>query len=144
MNTPEGKLKQSLAQDYGYELVVTDLLTNSTIIYTSIRRAARELNIDRHYILHFINLNQTKPVLDRYLFAIKNEDKKRLTNFDKVLTQPNSKPIKIVDIISFEECIYPSIGAAARELGIRQSSISTYLKSYKKKPFKNQYLISFL
>lgn len=40
--------------------------------------------------------------------------------------------------------IYPSVGEASRAIGLHQSSISTYKKNKKDKPFKERYIIKII
>lgn len=50
------------------------------------------------------------------------------------------KKIEVTNVETKEVIIYPSIGAAVRELGYYQGSISLYLKENRTKPFKGLYL----
>jgi len=44
------------------------------MIYNAINVAARPLAIDKRYILHYIHLNQDKPVLGKYTFKLLNNE----------------------------------------------------------------------
>ena len=60
--------RMSAGQKTGQKIEVTDLETDSTTIYHTVRAAARALKIDYKYILNYFYLNQDKPVLGRYIF----------------------------------------------------------------------------
>lgn len=124
----------------GSKVEVTDVQTNTTTTYVSIRGAARALSIDRRYIEHFINLNQTKPVFDRYTFKLINSE----SNVKPTIIQKTSKPIEVTNVVSKEVTIYHSVTAAAKALGYRQTSISTYLIKKRTTPFKKLYLFRFV
>jgi hypothetical protein len=49
---------------------VQDLIENKTIIYSSYRKAARALNIDKQIIIDYFNRNQSKPYKKRYGFYL--------------------------------------------------------------------------
>jgi hypothetical protein len=128
------KLSKSNANSVRVE--VTDLITNTKTIYYSIRGAAKALNIDHRKISNYVYLKQVNPVLDRYTFnfldgeSINMKPKKQIT----------SKSLKVVNINTNEITVYPSITLAAKVLGLRQASISLYLKDNRTKPFKGLYL----
>nr|YP_010727756.1 homing endonuclease [Leptographium wingfieldii]WDZ67393.1 homing endonuclease [Leptographium wingfieldii] len=136
---PEYLNKLSVGQPNAVEIEVTDLKTNTSTKYHAIKAAARALNIDRRYIEHYIYLNQDKPVLDRYIFKLAEEE---TTLASKV--QKTSLSIEVTNVETKEVIIYPSIGAAARALGYRQPSISLYLKENRTKPFKGLYLFKLI
>jgi group I intron endonuclease len=51
-------------------------------------------------------------------------------------------PIEVLDLETGIKIIYPSIGEAARALGIRQSTITLYFSCHSKKPFKGRYIFT--
>jgi hypothetical protein len=60
--------------------MVTHLETKMNLEDSSIKGAARALNIDSRYIQHYIYLSQDKPVLGKYTFKfVNNENKNRKT-----------------------------------------------------------------
>lgn len=131
--------KLSLAQSTSIKVEVTDLETNTSTTYHAVRAAAKALGIDKRYIEHYIYLNQENPVLGRYTFKLLNlEDNKPLAS----VNQKTSIKIEVTLVKTQEVKVYPSVGAAARALGIRQSSISLYLKGNKTKPFKDLYIFN--
>lgn len=129
--------KVSEAQPKNIKIEVSDIETNSSTIYHAIRAAARALGIDRRYIENYIYLNQDKPLLGKYIFKLVDSDN---SIKPAVSTQKTSKKLKVTNIESQKVTIYLSIGAAARDLGLRQASISLYLKENRTKPFKGLYL----
>lgn len=142
--------KLSRAQSSCTKVEVTDVEQNSSTIYHAIRAAARALNIDKRYIEHYIYLKQDEPVLGRYTFklvksegesvgrSLLREEQDAVVKVKKV--QKTSKKLKVVNVNTNEVTIYHSVTAAARSLGLRQTSISTYLIKNRTNPFKGKYL----
>ncbi len=64
----------STAQPNTIKVKVTDLETNISTTYNSIRSAARALSIYKRYIENYIYLNQEKPVLNKYIFTLVNSE----------------------------------------------------------------------
>lgn len=125
------------AQTSNIEINMFDINTKTSTTFSSIRKATRYLNIDKRYILNNIYVNKDKPVLNKYIFTIlNNKDNSRF------IKQKQSKNIEVIDLQTKEVKTYLSIGSAGRDLGLRQTSISTYLASNKIKPFKNRYIIN--
>lgn len=159
---------KSRAQVNGVRVEVTDLKTNTITSYHAIKVAARALGINRSLITHFISLKQEKPVLDRYIFKLlkkKNDTNLNLQEQEQELCtlttggeacfkesknqqhniiQKSTLKLEVTDIISNKKIEYPSIGSAARDLQLRQPSISAYLKANRAKPFKGRYLIKII
>lgn len=134
--SPEYLNNMSLAQPSNIKVEVTDLETKSTTTYHAIRAAAKALGIDKRYIEQYIYLNQEKPVFDRYVFKLlSSEDVNHVA-----VNQKTSLKVEVTLVKTQKVKLYPSIGAAARALGIRQTSISQYLKGNKTKPFKGLYI----
>lgn len=130
--------KVSEAQPKNIKIEVTNIETNTSMVYNAIRAAARALDLDRRYIENYIYLNEDKPVLGKYTFKLISSEK---SNTNPVVnTQKTSKKLKVTNVDLQKVTVYPSIGAAARELGLRQASISLYLKENRTKPFKGLYL----
>ena len=122
------------------KIEVTDLELNKKTIYHAIRVAARELNISRRYIENFIHLNQTEPVMGRYLFKKIGEPEHKIVGI-----QANCKKLEVTDVKLNKVTLYPSISQAAKELGIRQTSISTYLsEDNRQSPFRGIYLFKLI
>ena len=131
------KLSNNQPNRIGVE--VYDIETNTYTEYEAIRAAARALNLDRRYIEHYIYLNQDKPILDRYTFKLLGENPN-----NKIKIQKTSIKIEVTNIETKEVKIYPSITYTAKVLGYRQTSISTYLKNNRTKPFKGLYLFKLI
>jgi len=134
--SPQSLANKSIANTKSIKVEVTDLETNSSTTYHAIRAAARALDIDKRYIEYYIYLNQDKPVLGRYTFKLLNSNDGVPVN----VKQKTSYKMEVINVKTQEVKLYPSIGATARALNFRQSSISTYLKGEKTKPFKGLYL----
>lgn len=134
--SPETLAKISEAQSKNIKVEVTDLETNTTTSYHSVRATARALGIDRRYILHYVYLNQDNPVLNRYTFKLLNNKNENSDSVNEQIVQKTSKRVEVTNVVTNEVTVYPSIGAAARALGYRQPSISLYLKENRTNPFK--------
>jgi len=134
--SPEYLEKMSLAQSNSIQVEVTDLETNSTTTYHAIKAAAKALGIDKRYILHYIYLSQENPVLGRYTFKLLNTSEEKPVS----VNQKTSYKVEVTIVKTQEVKVYPSLGAAARALGIRQTGISQYLKGNQTKPYKGLYI----
>lgn len=145
VKSPEFIEKLSKGQGNGIQVEVCDLETNTTTTYHAIRAAARALDIDKRYIEHYIYLKQDKPVLGRYTFKLNLNSDVESTNFSSVAhekpLQKTSMKVEVINVETKQVTIYSSIGAAAKELFLRQPSISLYLKEKRTKPFKGKYLL---
>lgn len=131
---------QSKAQPSGLWIEATDLKTNSKTTYHAIRAAGTALGIDKRYIENYLNMNQDKPVLGRYVFNyLKKENNDEVKEL-KFITQKTSIKLEVTKIETNEKLVFSSIGSAAKALKLRQSSLSVYLKSKRTKPFKGLYL----
>jgi hypothetical protein len=135
--SPEYLANLSKAQSNSISVEVTDLETNTVTNYQAIRAAARALGLDRKYIEHYIFLNQEKPVMDRYTFKLLKSKTESLNSDNKV--QNTSAKLEVTNIETNVIKVYPSIGNTARDLSLRQSSISAYLKANRTKPFKGKF-----
>jgi predicted transcriptional regulator len=58
--------------------------------------------------------------------------------------QRTSHTVEVTDLVLSKVNIYPSVGSAARVLGVRQASISLYLKENRRNPFKNRYIFKLI
>lgn len=142
MLSPEVLAKMSTDQSSGIIVEVTDVETQTSTRYHAIRAAARALSIDKRYIEQYVYLNQDKPVLGKYTFKLISCEGEKPNPFNdpSIKVQKKSKKIEVTNVETKEVIIYPSIGAAVRELGYYQGSISLYLKENRTKPFKGLYL----
>lgn len=129
--------KLSAAQKTGQPVEVTDLELGSKTEYHAIKAAAKALGIDRKYIENYIHLNQTEPVQGRYTFKLVGEPKVKT-----VRKQGSSQGVEVTDLELNQVTPYPSIGLAAKSLGVRQASISLYLKEGRKTPYLKRYIIT--
>ena len=131
--------KLSVSQPNGVEIEVTDFKTNTSTKYHAIKAAARDLNVDRRYIEHYIYLNQVQSVLDRYTFKLTEKEGTKVSKIQKT-----SLSVEVTNVQTKKVTIYSFIGAAARSLGYRQPSISLYLKENRTKTFKGLYLFKLI
>lgn len=155
--SPDYLSNKSKVNPKSIKVEVTDLDTNTVTIYHAIRAAARALDIDKRYIEYYLHLNQKNPVLGRYTFKLlDNRDSSEVVNnlivsegahrgveksvSGAYVNQKTSQKVEVTDVKTQEVKVYPSIGAAARALGYRQSSISLYLKGNMTKLFKGLHL----
>jgi hypothetical protein len=138
--SPEFLTKLSKGQSSGIEVEVTDLEKNTTTTYHAIRAAARALDIDRRYIEHYIYLKHDKPVLGKYTFKLNLNSDDKSTNLINEKVQKTYMKVVVTNVDTKQVTTYSSITAAARSIGIRQPSISLYLKDNRTKPFKGKYL----
>ena len=124
----ETLVKMSEAQDTCQPVEVTDLDKNTKTIYGSVKAAARALNIDSQYIHNYVNLMQTKPVLNKYELKLIGSPKTKMSNI-----QRTSMAVEVTDLLKDGlKTIYLSISAAVKELGVHQPSISAFIdKSWK-------------
>jgi hypothetical protein len=126
----------SIGQRTGQRVQVTDLkLNGQKTEYHAIRAAAKALGLDRRYIENFIYLNQTEPVLGRYTF--KKIGISEVVNTGK---QVSSQKVEVTDLLTNRVSTFVSVSLAAKSLGVRQTSISLYLKEGRKTPYRKRYL----
>lgn len=125
----------SIGQSTSQRIEVTDLELNTKTIYHAIKAAAKSLDLDKRYIENYIYLNQTEPIFGR--FHIKKIGEPRLKRLDRQVT---ARKIEVTDLLENVTKTYHSISLAARSLGLRQASVSLYLKESRKKPFKGRYI----
>lgn len=145
LKSPEYINKLSTSQSKSIQIEVTNLEKNTTRRYNAIRAAARALAIDKRYLEHYIYLKQKEPVLGKYTFKLVTAKTENLNlGCTRALpvyikNQKTSKKLEVINVNTNESTIYTSIGAAARELNLRQPAISLYLKQNRSKPFKGLY-----
>lgn len=145
-------MNRSLGQSTCLEVEVTDINTGVKSTYHAIRAAARALNIDRRYIENYIYLKQEIPVFERYTFRFTTggSQDKATSSFglieDKynIRKQSSALRLEVLDVETNIKTIYCSITKATKELGIRQPSISLYLKDKRTKPFKGKYFFKLI
>ena len=117
------------------QVEVIDLKLNTTTTYHAIRATAKVLGIDKRYINNYFNLNQTEPVLGRYIFRKTGKPAKV-----NMVTQRTCQAIEVTDLQRNKSDTYLSESSAARALGVHPDSISLYLKENPKNPFKGRYV----
>lgn len=128
--------KFSLGQKVGQPVEVTDLKLDTKTEYHAIRAAAKALGLDRRYIENFIYLNQTEPVLGRFTFKLVGKP-----GLDVIRKQSTSLAVEVTDLELNQVTTYRSVSLAAKSLGVRQASLSLYLKEGRKSPYRKRYNI---
>ena len=73
---------------------------------------------------------------EKSLGKVKTEQHK----LNLALADPNSISASVADLIKDKTTTYPTMGMAARDLGISISSISNYFTRKQKKPYKKRYI----
>lgn len=117
------------------KVVVTNLETNVSTEYISLREAAKSLNTNKTTLKEYIFKNVP------YKGIYKLESNLSVSNFDSnYLNHPASKKIEVIDLELNTVTNYTSIRAAARDLDIGYVSIATYLKRNQKSPYKGRYV----
>jgi hypothetical protein len=66
--------------------------------------------------------------------------KKKIGEAAKALPTQPSIQIEVTDLTSDQKTVYSSITLAAKAIGVRKNSISTYLSKERAMPFKQKYL----
>lgn len=118
---------------------VTNLETNVSREYVSIREAAKDLGSNKTTLKKYIL--KSKPFKGIY----KLESSVSESNYDSnYLNHPNSKKIEVIDLELNTVTIYTSIRAAGRALDIGHNSLSNYLKRNQKSPYKGRYVFKFV
>lgn len=95
----------SLYNPSGIKIEVTDWINNKKTKYHAIKAAARDLGIDTRYIEHYIYVNDSKPVLGKYIFELVNTTLG--TNIEQKM-QKSSKKLEVTDVLNNKVSIYPS------------------------------------
>lgn len=127
--------KFSVGQKTGQPVEVTDLKLDTKTEYHAIRAAAKALGLDRRYIENFLYLNQTEPVLGRFTFKLVGKP-----GLDTIRKQSTSLAVEVTIFLKLVTT-YRSVSLAAKTLGVRQPSLSLYLKEGRKSPYRKRYKI---
>ena len=116
---------------------VTNIITNNTKEYISIREAAKELGADKNTLRRYI----LKSKLYKDIYKLEaNLHFKGINEDSNYLNHPGSVKIQVIDLKLDIVTEYCSISAAGRELKIQLQSIATYLKRNQKSPYKGRYV----
>jgi len=114
---------------------VTNILTNNSVEYDSIRKAADGLNVNKNTLSKYIL--ESKLLKDTY----KLESNLTLSSYDSNYTDhPASVGIEVTDLELKTVTRYSSISEAGRALGVQFQSIAVYLRRNQKSPFKGRYM----
>lgn len=117
------------------KVTVTNLETNVSTEYVSLRAAAISLNTNKTTLKEYIL--KSKPYKGIYKLESNLAESNSDSNY---LNHPASKKIEVVDLELNTVTSYTSIRAAARALDIGYVSIATYLKRNQKSPYKGRYV----
>lgn len=117
---------------------VTNLETNISEEYISIREAAKSLNVNRNTLMRYIS--QSRPYKGIYKLESSLSESSYDSNY---LNHPRSIEIEVLDLELNTVTRYTSISAAGRALGIGHVSIATYLKRNQKSPYKGRYVFKY-
>jgi group I intron endonuclease len=140
--SPDLLAKLSLSQSSSKKVEVSDIILGKKSVYHAIKAAAKHLDIDKRYIENYIYLKQKDPVFGKYTF--KFIDDKVLEKNINIARQKSSQEIEVTEIETNIKTIFPSISAAGKALGLRQPSISLYLKDNRTKPYRGKYLFKLI
>jgi hypothetical protein len=126
---------QKLNLSKSIKVKVTNLETNISVEYISIRDAATNLNVNRNTLMRYIL--ESKP----YKGIYKLESNLSVSSYNSnYLNHPRSTEIEVMDLELNTVTRYTSISAAGRALDIKYSGISVYLKRNQKSPYKGRYV----
>lgn len=114
---------------------VTNLLTNTSVEFDSIRRAAQSLNVNKMTISRHIL--QAKPLKGIYKLESNLAPSSYSSNY---INHPASIEIEVTDLQLKTVTKYSSISDAGRALDLKYQSIAVYLKRNQKSPFKGRYM----
>ena len=106
--------------------------------FSSMTDASAYLEISRSGLWHFLSKadKNGNVIIKGYTVS-----KLEVSNKDP-LQNKNSRQIKVVNLKTNEEIIYPSFTLAGQALGVRPSSLSLYLAKKRTNPFKKIYVLS--
>lgn len=113
----------------------TNLLTNISIEYDSIRKAAQSLNVSRNTLS--LCILQSKPLKGIYKLDSKLAASSYSSNY---LNHPAAIEIEVTDLELKTVTRYASIREAGRALDIQHQSIAVYFRRNQKSPFKQRYV----
>lgn len=113
----------------------TNLLTNISVEYDSIRKAAKCLNVSKDTLSR--RILDSKPLKGIY----KLESNLTLSSFSSnYINHPASVEIEVTDLELKTVTRYSSISEAGRALDLKYQSIAIYLRRNQKSPFKGRYV----
>ena len=114
---------------------VTNLETNVSQEYPSLRNAAESLNTNKTTLKKYIL--SSKPLNGIY----KLESNLNISNFDSnYINHPSSIKIEVTDLELNTITSYTSIHSVARALGIGHNTISNFFKRNQTRPYKARYI----
>lgn len=125
-------------------LLLTNTKTGETTKFSSLTEAAKYLEVSRGAIWYYFNKKVSSGEGEIAPFEMKGYIITKDDCSEDVLVNRGTKYIEITDIITNETSTYSSISLAGKALGVRQSSISGYLKKNSNNPFKSRYLIKLI
>jgi len=113
---------------------VTNIMTNVTAEYASIRETAKEFNTSKSTIIRYIKNSK----LFRGIYKLKAE--LTVSNNPSRLNHPSSIKIEETDLELNTKTTYDSMLGATRALNLDKTVISKYIKRNQISPYKNRYI----
>jgi group I intron endonuclease len=128
-------------------LLLTNTETGETKKFSSITETAKYLEVSRGRIWYYFNKNVSSGASEIAPFTIKGYKFTKITYNDdssEVIVNRATKRLDITDIMTNVTSTYSSFTSAGKALGVRQSSISGYLKKNTPNLFKGRYIIKLI
>jgi group I intron endonuclease len=119
----------------GIVIKVTNLETNVSVEYASIRETARALNSNKTTLTKY--LQNSKPFLGIYRLETKFTVSKKENSNRKI--HPAAIKIEVTDLELNTKTTYDSMTAAGIALNIQTTTIANYFKRNQIAPFKGRY-----
>lgn len=114
---------------------VTNILTNISVEYDSIREAAKNLNVSKDTLKR--NILESKLLKGMYKLESNLIQSRYESNY---VNHPASISIEVTDLELKTVTRYPSISEASRVLNLKFQSIAVYFRRNQKSPFKGRYV----
>lgn len=114
---------------------VTNILTNISVEYDSIREAAKNLNVSKDTLKR--NILESKLLKGMYKLESNLKQSSYESNY---VNHPASISIEVTDLELKTVTKYPSISEASRVLNLQFQSIAVYFRRNQKSPFKGRYV----
>lgn len=125
----------NLLENKVIKVKVTNIETNISHEYVSIRDAAKNLNTNKTTLIKYIK----NSLLFKDIYKL--EANLPVSNYDSnYLNHPNAIKIEVLDLELNTKTIYTSIHAASRYLNIGHNTISNYFKRNQTRPYKGRYI----
>uniref|UniRef100_UPI0030E2B6C2 hypothetical protein n=1 Tax=Dematophora necatrix TaxID=2751867 RepID=UPI0030E2B6C2 len=124
-------------------VLLTNNETGDIKEFSSMADAAKYLNISRAGLWYFFNKTVKSANVTIKGYTVSKLDVSNLGDLNPLqIEKKNSKKIKVIDLETNEETIYPSFTLAAQVLDVKPSSLSGYFLKKRTNPFKKRYSLS--